>query len=169
MSFVLGLICLAGRKTKYDTHVKPKLFLIEHWVKDGLTDKEIAKRLRVAYSTLRLYIKKYSELSATLKNSKEIVDYEVEGSLYKKCVGTYAKEERAFKCKEIYYDEEGRRCEKEVVKTVEVDVFIPPDTMAIAIWLNNRRPDKWRRNAGKERLDEKKFEHEKSIDEKKYW
>ncbi len=160
---------MAGRKTKYITHVAPKMFLIEHWVKDGLTDKEIAKRLRVAYSTLRLYTQKYPELSAALKNSKEIVDYEVEGSLYKKCVGTYAKEERAFKCKEIYYDEEGRRCEKEEVKVVEVDVFIPPDTMAMAIWLNNRQPDKWRRNAGKERLDEKKFEHEQKIDDKKYW
>lgn len=160
---------MAGRKTKYDTHVQPKIALIEHWVKDGLIDKEIAKRLRVAYSTFRIYIQKYPELSAALKKSKEIVDYEVENSLYKKCVGSYAKEDRAFKCKEIYYDEEGRRCEREEVKVVEVDVFIPPDTMAIAIWLNNRRPDKWKRNAGKESLDEKKFDYEREIDKKKYW
>lgn len=158
-----------GRKTKYETNVKPNLFLIEHWVRDGLTDEQIAKRLKIAYSTFRLYVREHEVLSALLKRSKEIVDYEVEESLYKKCIGSYAKEERAFKCKEVYYDEEGRRCEKEVVKTVEVDVFIPPDTMAMAIWLNNRCPGKWRRNAGKEKLDEKKFEHEKNIDEKKYW
>jgi hypothetical protein len=77
---------------------------------------------------------------------------------------------KAFKCKEIYYDEEGRRCETEVIRSVEIDEFIPPDTMAIAIWLNNRRPDKWRRNANKEKLDEKKFLHEKDIDNnKRYW
>lgn len=87
-------------------------------------------------------------MSATLKESKEIVDYQVEESLYKKCVGSYAKEERAFKCKEVYYDEEGRRCERETVQVAEVDVFIPPDTMAMAIWLNNRKPQSWRKNAG---------------------
>ena len=48
-------------------------------------------------------------------------------------------------------------------------MFIPPDTMAMAIWLNNRKPGSWRRNAGKERLDRERFEHDKKIDEKKYW
>ncbi len=156
-------------KTKYETNVLPKLFLIECWARDGLSEEQIAKNAGVAYSTFNLYKKKHSELSDALKKGKEIVDYEVENSLYKKCVGCYVKEDRAFKCKEVYYDEEGRRCEREVVKTVEVDVFVPPDTTAIAIWLNNRKPQSWRRNAGKEKLDEQKFEHEKNIDGKKYW
>ena len=63
----------------------------------------------------------------------------------------------------------GRRCERESVQTVEVDVFIPPDTTAIAIWLNNRKPKSWRHNPNKETLDEEKFKHDKEIDEKKYW
>jgi len=158
-----------GRKSKYETHVKPNIFLVECWVRDGLIDQQIAKRLKVAYSTFREYVKKYDELAAALKKNKEIVDYEVEESLYKKCIGHYAKEGKAFKCKEVYYDESGNRCERETVQVVEVDVFIPPDTMAMAIWLNNRRPDRWRRNANKEKLDEKKFEHEKEITDKKYW
>lgn len=149
--------------------VKEKLFLVEMWCRDGVLEKDIAKNLGVAVSTFEDYKKKYPELREALKKGKEIVDYEVENSLYKKCIGHYAKDGKAFKCKEVYYDEEGRRCEREVVRTVEVDVFIPPDTMAIAIWLNNRRPDRWRRNTNKEKLDEKKFEHEKKIDEKKYW
>jgi len=160
---------MAGRKSKYETHVKPNMFLIKNWARDGMIDKEIAARLKVAYSTFREYVKKYDELSAALKKSKEIADYEVEESLHKKCIGHYAKEGRAFKVKEVYYDEEGHRCEKERIEVVEVDTFIPPDTMAMAIWLNNRRPDKWRRNANKEKLDEDKFKHDKEIDSKKYW
>lgn len=160
---------MAGRISKYETHVKPNMFLIRNWTRDGLTDKQIAERLRVAYSTFREYVKKYDELSAAIKKGKEVADYEVEESLYKKCIGHYAKEGRAFKVKEVYYDEEGRRCEKERIEVAEVDVFIPPDTMAMAIWLNNRRPDKWKRNANKEKLDEDKFKHEKDIDSKKYW
>lgn len=158
-----------GRPSKYETHVKPNLFLIAHWAKDGLTDEQIAKKLGIAYSTFRELIKKHEELSALLKRSKELVDYEVEESLFKKCVGFYVKEGRAFKVKDVFYDEEGRRCERERIEVAEVDVFIPPDTMAMAIWLNNRKPDKWRRNANKEKLDEKRFEHEKEIDSKKYW
>ncbi len=159
----------AKRKTKYETNVEPNLFLIGHWIKDGLTDEQVAKKLNVAYSTFRLYVKEHEELSATLKKNKEVVDYEVEESLYKKCVGSYARETKAYKLKDIYYDEDGNKCQTERVQVVEVDVFIPPDTMAMAIWLNNRKPQSWRRNAGKEKLDEKKFEHDKEIDGKKYW
>lgn len=149
--------------------VKSRLFEVEMWCRDGLLEKDIAKKLGVAVSTFEEYKKKYPELLEALKKGKEIVDYEVENSLYKKCVGHYAKEGKAFKCKEVYYDENGNRCEREEVKTAEVDVFIPPDTMAIAIWLNNRRPDRWRKNANKEKLDEKRFAHDKEIDGKKYW
>lgn len=158
--------CMA--KSKWP-RVKEKLFLVQMWCREGMLEKDIAKKLGVAVSTFEEYKKKYPELVEALKSSKEVADYHVENSLYKKCVGCYVKVGKAFKCKEIYYDEEGRRCEREVVQTVEVDDFIPPDTMAIAIWLNNRRSDKWRRNAGKERLDEKRFEHEKEVDDKKYW
>lgn len=156
-------------KGKYFTHVEPKLFMIQSWARDGDTEEAIAIKLEVAYSTFRVYIKKYPALSAVLKNNKDIADYQVVDSLHKKCVGTYAKEGRAFKCKRVWYDDNGKRCEEEFVEVVEVDVFIPPDTMAMAIWLNNRMPDKWRRNANKEKLDADKFEHEKKKDDKKFW
>jgi hypothetical protein len=149
--------------------VKENLFLVQMWCRDGMLEKDIAKKLGVSVSTFEEYKKKYPELSKALQKSREIADYEVENSLYKKCIGHYVRVGKAFKCKEIFYDDEGRRCEREEVKTVEVDEFIPPDTMAIAIWLNNRKPDKWRRNANKEKLDEKRFEHGKEIDGKKYW
>jgi len=41
--------------------------------------------------------------------------------------------------------------------------------MAMAIWLNNRKPGSWKRNRGKEDLDKDKFEHEKKIDGKRFW
>lgn len=149
--------------------IADKLFEIKMWCRDGMLEKDIAKKLGIAVSTFEKYKTDHPELVEALKSAREVADYEVEDSLYKKCVGHYAKEGRAFKCKEIYYDEEGRRCERETVQVADVDVFVPPDTMAIAIWLNNRKPDSWRRNANKEKLDKEKFEHEKDIDNKKYW
>lgn len=155
-------------KSKWQT-IADKLFEIKMWCRDGMLEKDIAKKLGIAVSTFEKYKTDHPELVEALKSAREVADYEVEDSLYKKCVGHYAKEGRAFKCKEIYYDEEGRRCERETVQVADVDVFVPPDTMAIAIWLNNRKPDSWRRNANKEKLDKEKFEHEKDIDNKKYW
>ena len=154
-------------KGKYETAVRPKLFLVECWARDGLSDEQIAKNVGIAYSTFRVYKEKHKAFSAALEKGKEIVDYEVVNSLYQKCVGGYVTEDKAFKCKEIYYDKEGKRCEKEKVKTVKVQRFVESDTTAIAIWLNNRKPSDWKRNRGKEELDNDRFEEEKKVNEKK--
>src|SRR5690606_41175172 len=67
-----------GRKSKYHTHVEPRLKEIEAWARDGLTDEQIAKNLGVAYSTFRKYKDEYPAFSAALKKGKEVVDIEVE-------------------------------------------------------------------------------------------
>lgn len=115
-------------KSKYFTHVEPKLILIEGWARDGLTDEQIAKNLNIAYSTFKEYKNKYPAFSATLKRGKEIVDYEVENALLKRALG--------YEYDEITYEngEEVKRVTKQVA----------PDTTAQIFWLKNRKPDKWR-------------------------
>lgn len=145
------------------------LLLLAGWARDGLTDVEMSAKMGITRETLRTWKNTYSAISDTLKKNKEIVDTVVESALLDKCTGCYVDKELAFKCKEVYYDEEGRRCEREEIKTVMVKDYIPPETMAMLAWLNNRQSKKWRRNAGKEKLDEQKFEHDKDIDGKKYF
>lgn len=115
-------------KSKYFTHVEPKLTLIEGWARDGLTDEQIAKNLNIAYSTFKDYKNKYPAFSATLKKGKEVVDYEVENALLKRALG--------YEYDEVTYEngKESKRVTKQVV----------PDTTAQIFWLKNRRPDKWR-------------------------
>lgn len=149
--------------------VEAKIYLVERWCREGLTEKQIAGRLGISVTTLEDYKKKHPKFLEALKNNKELADYKVEDSLFDKCVGRYVEVEKAFKCKKVYYDKNGKRCEKEEVVVKMVKEFVPPDTMAIAIWLNNRRPENWRRNANKEKLDKEKFEHDKNIDGKKYF
>lgn len=115
-------------KSKYFTHVEPKLTLIEGWARDGLTDEQIAKNLGIAYSTFREYKNKYSALSASLKKGKEVVDYEVENALLKRALG--------YEYDEVTY-EHGK-------ETKRVTKQVAPDTTAQIFWLKNRRPDKWR-------------------------
>lgn len=76
-----------GRKSKYESHVEPSLFEIEHWARDGLIEEEICKRLGVGDSTFNEYKLKYLELTEALKKERGLSDYEVENALFKKATG----------------------------------------------------------------------------------
>ena len=73
-------------QSKYDTHVKDKLILVEGWARDGLTEEQIARNLGISYSTFKDYKNKHSALLTALKKGNEVVDYEVENALYKAAI-----------------------------------------------------------------------------------
>lgn len=126
-------------KSKYFTHVEPKLILIEGWARDGLTDEQIYNNLGISKDSFYKYKKQYSDFSDSLKRGKEIVDYEVENALLKRALG--------YEYDEITYEngEEVKRVTKQVA----------PDTTAQIFWLKNRKADKWR--------DKKDVEHSGEI------
>lgn len=138
-----------GRKTKYYTHVEPRLIEVEGWARDGLIDEQIAKNLGVAYSTFKTYINKYPALSASLKKGKEVIDREVENALLKRALG-YTYEEITY---ERFYNEETEEFELIPVKTITKQER--PDTTAQIFWLKNRKPAEWR--------DKQEIEHSGSI------
>lgn len=126
-----------NKKGKYYTHVEPKLFLVECWARDGLTDEQIAKNLGIAYSTFKDYKNKHSAFSAALKKGKEVVDFEVENALLKRALG--------YKYNEITQEpvEVGEGITM-LQTTKIVTKQVAPDTTAQIFWLKNRKPDKWR-------------------------
>lgn len=118
---------------KYDKWLEEDgLTLVKGWARDGLTDRQIAKNMGIAYSTLRLWCKQFSALSATLKKGKEVIDFEVENALLKRAIGYRYTE----KTKELV--------EGELIVTKEVEKELPPDVGALAFWLKNRKREKWR-------------------------
>lgn len=123
---------MAGRKNKYETHVKPKLELIQNWCKDGLIELEICKRLGVGVSTFAKYKNDNSELREALKNGKEEIDYMVENALLKRALGHKIKELKKTT------NEEGEESMVEIIKEV------PAEVVACIFWLKNRKPEKWR-------------------------
>lgn len=132
-------------KGKYEYWLEPEgLQKIEGWARNGLTDEQIAKNMGIAYSTFRVWKGKHEALSAALKNGKEVVDLQVENALYERAIGGVRQVKKTFKVKHSYYDEQGRKCEKEEL-TVGVDeVYVPGDTVAQIFWLKNRKPEEWR-------------------------
>jgi transcriptional regulator with XRE-family HTH domain len=81
-----------GRKSKYYTHVQPKLDLIQGWRQKGDSEEAIAKKLGIAYSTLSEYKLKFSEFVEALSISKEKLVNNLKKSLYKEALG-YSYEE----------------------------------------------------------------------------
>lgn len=59
-----------GRRSKYHTHVEPKLFDVECWARDGLIAEDIAKRLGIAPSTFHSYQNQFPELAESFKKEK---------------------------------------------------------------------------------------------------
>ena len=130
---------------KKNNELESKLLLIEGWSRNGLTQQQIAKNLDINVDTLIEYKKKYTDFSNALKKGKEVVDLEVENALYKKALGYNVRVQKAFKLKDIIYDEKGKKVsETERIEYAEEEVHVPADTTAQIFWLKNRKKKEWR-------------------------
>lgn len=132
-------------KSKWETHVKDKLILVEGWARDGLTDEQIWNKLGISKDTFYSYKNKYSDFSDSLKKGKEVVDTEVENALLKKALGSKETLKKAVKLKQVIYSDAGKKLKEfEEIVMVEEEVLITPDTTAQIFWLKNRKPGVWR-------------------------
>ena len=134
-----------ARPSKYKTHVEPRLKEIAAWARDGATEEEIAKKLRVAYSTFREYKKEFSAFSAALTPARAYDD-EVVDSLHKQTQGGVVKLQKPIKLRKRFYENGKLVREEEVIATAEEEIYVMPDTKAQIYWLNNRRPSDWKTN-----------------------
>ena len=132
-------------KSKWETHVKDKLILVEGWARDGLTDEQIWNNLGISKDTFYSYKNKYSDFSDSLKRGKEVVDTEVENALLKKALGSKETLKKAVKLKQVIYSDAGKKLKEfEEIVMAEEEVLITPDTTAQIFWLKNRKPGVWR-------------------------
>lgn len=125
--------CIAAEWLEEDN-----LMLLECWARDGYTFQDIANRIGVSISTLRMWRVQYPEINDALKKGREIIDYKVENALLKSALG--------YKTKEVKVTTTMRY--GKVVETVKevTDKEQAPNVSAIQCWLFNRLPNKWKRN-----------------------
>lgn len=114
------------------------LMLLECWARDGYTFQDIANRIGIAVSTLRMWRMQYKDIDNALKKGREIIDYKVENALLKSALGYHTKEVKVTTT--IRY---GKTVE--TIKEV-TDKEQAPNVSAIQCWLYNRLPNKWKKN-----------------------
>ncbi|RYJ44553.1 hypothetical protein [Flavobacterium beibuense] len=109
----------------------------------GATDKDLASFFGICKSTLANWKKQHTDFNQAVLRGKKAADMEVAASLYQATLDRIITTKQAIKCKEVYYDENGKRVEKERVEIVEVEKHIPADFRSQQFWLKNRNPQQW--------------------------
>lgn len=116
------------------------LLLVNCWARDGIYMQEIANRIGISSATLSQWRNKYPLFDEALRTGKEIVDYKVENALLKAALG--------FTTKEIKVTIGRRQINGQWVDVTKETTTkeVAPNVTAALAWLNNRKPEKWKRN-----------------------
>ena len=125
--------CIAAEWLEEDN-----LMLLECWARDGYTFQDVANRIGIAASTLRMWRMQYPDIDNALKKGREIIDYKVENALLKSALGYHTKEVKVTTTIRF-----GKTVE--TIKEV-TDKEQAPNVSAIQCWLYNRLPNKWKKN-----------------------
>lgn len=118
------------------------LTLLRGWAREGVTERELSRRMGVSKSTLRDWKKRFPEIREALEKGGDVVNYEVEAALLRKALG-YESTER-----KVEVSAKGERKETETTKQVA------PDVSAISLWLKKRKPEAWGDGSGREEAAE---------------
>lgn len=97
----------------------------------GATDADLAEFFEVSEQTINTWKKSHKAFLESIKKGKVLADAEVATRLYERALGYSHPEEKVF------------QNAGEII-THQTTKHYPPDTTAAAIWLNNRKPDRWR-------------------------
>lgn len=124
-----------GRKSKYDTEVKPHLDEIRRAVEAGATDKEIATAFGIAESTLYKYKKEKPEFSRAFVRGRAKVVIDIKAALLKKALGFEYEEEKRVGKK----DKDG----EQIILVEKYKRYCVPSETAARMLLNNYDAD-WR-------------------------
>lgn len=125
-----------GRPSKFDDKICKQATKL---CRLGATDQEIASFFEVHVDTIYEWKKKHPDFSEALKKGKELADATVANSLYRRAIG--------YKHTAVqFFSFQGEIISEKYIK------HYPPDSVACFFWLQNRRPDRWRKAVDENKL-----------------
>lgn len=108
------------------------LLQLKDWANAGLTDREIARSIRISNTTLWKWRKTYPEIDEAIEEGRKPVVLDVENCFIASCKDRYVDEVKTIEAP------------SGDVTTVTTRKFIPAKTGAMIFFLKNRYPEKWR-------------------------
>lgn len=123
-----------GRPGKFETCVKPYFDLIDKYLQQGATEKQIATEvLNISYAAWNLYKTQYPEFKALCEKARVNLVEELKGALVKRALGFSYEEKKQY----ITEDENGNKKKHTEITTKQA----LPDTTAIFGALNIYDPN----------------------------
>lgn len=151
----------AGRKGKYETHIKPFFDKIDKMLNDGASEKQVAECLGVSYPAWNKYKQEYPELRELCNKPRTKLIEDLRSALIKKALGMKVERKKIYSKK----DEDGKE-----VKYTEITIDeLPPDVAAINLALKNYDRDNWANDPQALAIKREELELKKELAEFKEW
>ena len=151
-----------GRKSAYDTKVKPRFDEIREWLINGASNDNIIQNLGIHEASFYRYLKEKSEFCELIKNGRIPIVAELRSALIKKAKG--------FDYTETKIIEREDPDTGETVKTVETyNKKALPDVAALNLALKNYDPDNWSNDPQGDKIKREELELKKQKLEKDDW
>lgn len=150
-----------GRKSAYETIIKPRFPDILKWLQNGATEKQIADNIGISQATWCKYKTENVEFAEFIKRGRESLVTQLRGALVKRAMGFEYTEKKKYSKR----DPDGNIYQyvEETTKTAL------PDVAALNLCLKNYDPDGWANDPQAIRLKEKELELRREIAEKDNW
>lgn len=150
-----------GRKSVYETHIKPRFSEVLEWLQNGATEKQIYDNLGISKDAFYKYKREKSEFSELIKNGRKSLVLQLRGALVKKAFGFTYSEKKTVTTR----NENG-----EIVERVETFERVAlPDVAALNLCLKNYDPDEWANDPQALRIKEKELELKREIADRDAW
>ena len=159
----VNIVAKTGRKSAYETSIKPRFDDITNWLQSGATEKQIASNLNIAYSTFNKYKAEIQEFSELLKNGRQKLVIELRGALVNRAMGFH------------YYEEtEVKELDKEIntlvtTKKERKKKYAAPDVAALNLCLKNYDKDNWSNDPRADDFKREELEMKKKALEENNW
>lgn len=122
--------------------------MAQGYARQGLNDKQIAKKLGISLSTYYQYQVDHSDFSEAIKKGKSPVDVMVENAFLKRALGfEYEEIHTEYRLQDKKKKKAGEKEEEPKAIPViikKIKKFIPPDVAAGFIWMKNRMSSRWK-------------------------
>lgn len=151
-----------GRRSKYETHVKPYLEEIKQWRRGGATDEQICSALNIGTSAFYDYQNKYAEFSEALKWSKDMLVLDLKGELARMALKHTLKTRKTYIKEDI---ETGSQTKYTEITEKEVDGNLG----AAHLLLKNFDRDAWKNDWDTYELKKAQQQLNEMIAKEKYW
>ena len=136
---------MAGRKSKYHSHIEPRFEFIQGKLRSGYTEESIAKSLGVGVSTWKKYKALFVDFRDLIKKAAFDSTALVVNALHKRATGyEYEEVQVTYNVPQLGPKGQQKNASSQPRTIKKTTKHVQPDTAAGIYWTTNRDPDNWK-------------------------